>query len=147
MVVQFKRGFTLIEILIVVVIIGILGMIAYPSYTDYVIKTKRVDAQSKMIEISQKLMQYKATNGSFAGASLTDNKIYGSAIFPQTGDTSYTFTLDIPNANSWTLIAEPATSSTQDGNGWICLNNQGQKFWAKGATACVLSATSTWDGH
>ncbi|ENU5944243.1 pilus assembly protein PilE, partial [Acinetobacter baumannii] len=25
-----------------------------------------------------------------------------------------------------------------------CLNDQGQKFWAKGATVCALSASSSW---
>ena len=147
MVKYFKQGFTLIEVLIAVAIVGILAMIAYPSYTQYVIKTKRVDVQSKMMEISQKLTQYKAANGNFTGATITDNNIYGSNAFPQTGDTTYTFTLNIPNANSWTLTAEPANSSTQDGNGWICLNNQGQKYWVKGSTTCVLSATSNWDGR
>jgi len=107
MVKHFKQGFTLIEILIAVAIVGILAMIAYPSYTQYVIKTNRVDAQSKMMEISQKLMQYKAANGNFTGATITDNNIYGSTNFPQTGDTTYTFTLDVSDAHSWTLTAEP----------------------------------------
>lgn len=144
MVKHFKQGFTLIEILIAVAIVGILAMIAYPSYTQYVIKTNRVDAQSKMMEISQKLMQYKAANGNFTGATITDNNIYGSTNFPQTGDTTYTFTLNVSDAHSWTLTAKPESSSIQDGNGNIVLNHEGQKCWTKGIT-CTVSATSNWD--
>ncbi|HHW52396.1 type IV pilin protein [Acinetobacter towneri] len=144
MVVKYKQGFTLIEILIVVAIIGILAMIAYPSYTQYVIKTKRVDAQSKMMEISQKLMQYKTANGTYSGVSLTDSKIYGASVFPATGDSTYTFDLSVPNANSWILTATPVNTSTQNGNGSIAINSQGQKCWTKGSS-CLPTAATKWE--
>ena len=39
------RGFTLVELMVTLVILGILVGIAYPSYTKYMIQTRRSDAQ------------------------------------------------------------------------------------------------------
>ncbi len=45
-----NRGFTLIEVMIVVVIIGVLVSIAYPSYQRHMIQTRRSDAQSALLQ-------------------------------------------------------------------------------------------------
>jgi len=42
---RISKGYTLIELMIVVVIIGIISMIAYPSYRDYVLRSHRADGQ------------------------------------------------------------------------------------------------------
>ena len=66
-----KRGFTLIELMIVVAVVGILAAIAYPSYTDSVRKARRTDAKSALTEAAQKLEIFYARNSSYS-ADLTD---------------------------------------------------------------------------
>jgi type IV pilus assembly protein PilE len=150
-----KNGFTLIELMIVTAIIGILAAVAYPSYQNYVKRGNRVDMQSALIQIAARLEAYKAINGSYQGALLSNSGIYGYTYYPASGVHTYdlgntALTLTDTNsdsiADSWVLTATPASSGAQAGNGVICLNDQNQRYWANGATACVLSATSKWDG-
>lgn len=47
-----NRGFTLIELLITVAIIGILAGVAYPSYTDFVARSNRGEAQRELLRLA-----------------------------------------------------------------------------------------------
>ena len=144
---SIDRGFTLIELMVVVAIVAILASIAYPSYQKYAQRTKRTDAQAEMLNIAKSMMQYKNSNSSFAGATVAN--VYGGTVTPQQGTALYrlTFNPSPAIATGLTLVATPIENTSQDGDGIICLNDQGQKYWAKGATACALSATSNWDGR
>lgn len=138
-------GFTLIELMIVVVIIAILAAIAYPSYTQYKIRTNRVDVQSQMMNIAQRLQSYKSVKHSYTGATLAGFGI--SSTYPHSGEYNLDLTIDADN-QGYLLKAEPNSSTIQESNGEICLNQEGFKFWEKGSDcdADDLTNQSSWDG-
>jgi len=150
--IQAKRsaGFTLMELMIVVAIVGILAAIAFPAYQQYVIRTNRADVQSELIQIAQRIENYKLVRGSYSstGSLLAIPSIYGADVFPKTGQTLYSITINTTNssglATDFTLRATPSASSVQKDDGVIQLNDMGHKCWVKAQTTCTLSANSNW---
>lgn len=65
---RFARGFTIIEILIVVAIIGILSAIAFPSYNNYVMRSKISEAVGNLSDMRAKMEQYFLDNRTYANA-------------------------------------------------------------------------------
>lgn len=64
---QMQKGFTLVEIMIVVAIIGILASIAIPSYQDYVKRGKAAEASATLADLRIKMEQYYQDNRTYAG--------------------------------------------------------------------------------
>lgn len=152
-----QRGFTLIELMIVVAVIAILAAIAYPSYQEYVRRTKRVDMQGTLLDIATKIQRYKIANFKVIGATANDVGIATS--YPTQGTALYTVSLSpvsgTPAAlttQTWSLVATPIIGSAQQGDGHLVLNYRGERCWTKGTdinsgTACTPSASTNWDGR
>ncbi len=68
-----KKGFTMVELMVVVLIVGILAAVAIPLMSGRIDSSKWSEAKSAMGTIASALRTYAAEKGSFASApSLTD---------------------------------------------------------------------------
>jgi type IV pilus assembly protein PilE len=124
--VKNNRGFTILELLIVVLIIGVLASIAYPSYTSSLVKGSRGSAKAFLLEIAQKQQQFLLDNRSYA----TKAELEAAGVVASREVTSfYTWTVT-PVAGpppSFTARVTPIASTRQKDDGWLEINNAGAK--------------------
>ncbi|GEM_PF-1734327 len=122
---KLKKGFTLIELMIVVVIIGLLAALAVPMYRSATIKAKRSEAKIELKRIWEALEEYKLDNGGIplewdgwvlydAGCPMWNSNINdcwdipeGLSLSPMSGKPRFTYVIHLGecpyDANFYTL--------------------------------------------
>lgn len=68
---KLQKGFTLIELMIVVAIVGILAGVALPAYNDYVLRGKLTEAATELAAMRVKLEQYYQDNRNYGSTADT----------------------------------------------------------------------------
>jgi len=144
------RGFSLIELLIVLAIIGVLAGIAIPSYGDYVLKGKLVEAYSQLATLQQKMEQYYQDNRKYGDATTAIANCPTAATrtncgIPCPGSptvTYFTYTCELSNTDqgftytaasselgfTYTVTETGAKRTTAVGPGW---SGAGNSCWVR----------------
>ena len=123
------KGFTLIELMIVVAVVAILAAIAYPSYQEHIRKTRRAQAKADLVEYAQLAERYHTVNNTYEGFTLPASQSPREA----GGTAHYSLGLNpLPTASSFTIVATPVGTQAADRCGELSLNQASVKKHSKG---------------
>ena len=121
---KYNKGFTLVELMIVIAIIGILGSVAYPSYLSHVKKANRADGIDSLLALAGRMEEYYMNNDTYDGATV---------VSVDSSDKLYKLSITTQTAFAYTITATPVGGDSYCGN--LTLNSLGVKGTSAGTVA------------
>ena len=112
------KGFTLIELMIVVAIIGILSAIAIPAYTDYVTRAKIPEATSTLADLRVKMEQYYLDNRTYPTGGcvvVVPPAVPGATELAVPPAANFAFSCGAPTATAYTITATGVAAKSMAG--------------------------------
>ncbi len=124
------KGFTLLELMIVLAVVAILTLLAYPAYTSHLIKTRRVAAAACLTEIAGLMESDYARELRYTSYGQPAHPLPTLGCMHET-HRYYRYTFVVPDVGStFTIRATPVPGSSQakdTGCGYLSLTNAGVK--------------------
>lgn len=145
---RHNRGFTLMELMIVVAIVAIIAAIGYPSYQSSVRKAHRADGKGALEGFAQAMERHFTANNTYLGAATGGGDTGAPAIYPTEapldgGTKYYNLTIQAATATSFTVRATPKNS--QAGDGLLELDNTGARRWDANNNGSFGAGENTWN--
>jgi prepilin-type N-terminal cleavage/methylation domain-containing protein len=133
------KGFTLIELMIVVAIIGILAAIAIPKFAELIRKSSEGATKGNLGAVRSALsIYYGDQEGKYpvdAMQSLTANAKYLDAV-PTSKTPNYH-----PDGNGVFTISSNTATNINDNGGWVYVNNNASTDWGTMLVNCTHTDT------
>lgn len=119
-----QKGFTLIELMITVAVVAILAALAFPSYQQYVIRSKRSAAQAQMMDIANRQQQFLLANRAFADKAAL---VASGYVLPSEVSASYGYDVELSTSAvpGFKVVFTPTGGQAADGD--LTLTSEGVK--------------------
>lgn len=123
---QFNKGYTLIELMVVVMIIAFFALVALPSYQTYTRKANAAYAQQEILKLADQLERHKTRNFSYKNFSTSSLVLAKGGYTLTVKDNTYpgnNLTSSTSLGQNWVILA----TSTNVQNMKLMMNSQGLK--------------------
>ena len=132
-----KKGFTLIELMIVVAIISILAAVAMPAYLNHVMRSRQADAYHNLLDIKAAQEMYLSMYNEYAGpyASLLTADTFTKLLSFEYADSEY-YAYRIPSASGTAFTAE-AIGKFKKLNGEFVSSSTSLRKWSTNVCAVI----------